>query len=202
VERVRREVAPEKQGGAVLFFNADTKSLETYVPEEGKFYNVQGNVVESIPPAGTAPYRTVYSLDGLTGEVKPRQRTVYNWYKLRQGYRLDEKTGRFVNARTGEVVPKEQALSLYVAGEDKTYDLAGNPIVRAQAKTPARFETEYRFDPLTGEVKKRLTRVYDRFAIKEGFALDKKTGQFIDKATGEVVPKETAVELRKASQEQ
>jgi hypothetical protein len=201
VEKVRREVPPEKQGGAVLFFNVDTKTLETYIPEEGKFYNLQGTVVDSIPPAGAAPYQTLYSLDSLTGEVKARQRTVNNRYKLRPGYRLDEKAGRFVNAKTGQAVPKEQALSLYVASEDKVYDLRGNLIVKPRASIAGQLVTEHYLDSLTGEVKTRLNRVYDRFVIKDGFTLDKKTGQFIDQATGQTVPRETAVEIRKASRE-
>jgi len=91
------------------------------------------------------------------------------------------------------------ALLVYVAGEDRLYDLRGNPITEPSAKMASQFETEHYFDPLTGQVKTRQKRVYDRFAIKEGFTLDKRTGQFINEETGQAVPRETAVEIRKAS---
>jgi hypothetical protein len=196
---VKREVSPEKQDGAALFFNADTKALETYVPGEGKFYNLQGAVVHAVEAAGAGPTQTVYYLDGLTGQVKSRQKTLNNRYKVRQGYQLDEKTGSFISAATGKAVPREEALSLYVAEEDSLCDLRGNVIGHSRPGGGGPFETEYYLDVSTGEVKARLKAVRDRFTIKDGFALDKKTGQFINKATGQAVPKETAIELRRAS---
>jgi hypothetical protein len=205
VERVKREVPPEKQSGSVVFFNGETKGLESYTPGEGKFCDLHGNVLHTIPPAGSGPYETVYFLDGLTGQVKPRQRTVHNRYTLKRGYKLDEKSGRFTNTETGAVVPREEAVALYVAKEGKQYDLQGNPIDPAQSrKTEGNYETvtEYHFDALTGEVTTRERRVYDRFVIKKGYGFDKRTGQFVRKDTGEVVPKETAVELIRASSAQ
>jgi hypothetical protein len=172
------------------------------VPGEGKFYDLQGNVVHAVTPAGTGPYETIHYLDPSTGEVKTAQRTISNRHKIRSGYKLDEKTGRFVNAKTGEAVPREQALSVYVAGEDKSYDLQGNLIPPRRRVTAEKYETEYYLDGVTGEVKTRPRHIHDRYVIKAGFGLDKKTGQFVEIATGQVVPKETAVEIKRASSAQ
>ena len=39
INTIKRTIAPDKQSGALVFFNKDTKGLESYVPSEGKFYD-------------------------------------------------------------------------------------------------------------------------------------------------------------------
>jgi hypothetical protein len=116
IDGIKRNIAPEKQGGALVFFNKDTKRLETYVPGEGKFYDLQGNLTFTMPSIDVAKdYKTIYYLDIMTGEVKARQEVVVDRYIIKQGYILDEETGHFINLATGEIVPKETAVELIEA---------------------------------------------------------------------------------------
>jgi len=197
---VMRAVPPEKQGGAALFFNSDTHKLEVYAPAEGKFYDLQGNLLGSIvkqaSPAGQ--YQTAHFLDPQTGEVRTRQKPVSNRYVVKNGYSLDEKTGRFIKHATGEAVSREEALEVYAPTEGKYYDLRGN-FVRAKSAERAVYGTEYRLDSQTGQVEARRRPVHDRYVLKKGYVLDRENGRFINDETGEVVPKEAAVELRQAS---
>ncbi len=116
VESVKREVPPDKQGGAVLFFNKDTKRLETYIPDEGKFYDLQGNLIDTMPTIEVATnYKTLYYFGRVTGEIKEVQRTIYDKYRIKKGFRLDRETGHFINTASGEIVPKETAIELIKA---------------------------------------------------------------------------------------
>jgi len=45
IERVSTEVPVDKQDGAVLFWNGDEKRLEIYLPEDGEFRDLQGNLL-------------------------------------------------------------------------------------------------------------------------------------------------------------
>jgi len=111
VESVKREVPPEKQGGAVLFFNKDTKRLETYVPSEGKFYDLQGNLIDTMPTIEVATnYKTLYYFDRITGDVKAAQRAIYDRYVIKKGFRLNRETGHFINRASGDIVPREVAV--------------------------------------------------------------------------------------------
>lgn len=113
IDTIKRTIAPEKQGGALVFFNTDTKRLESYVPGEGKFYDFQGNLLYTMPTTNVATdYKTIYYLDIFTGEVRTRQEVVSDTYIIKQGYRLDPQTGHFINMASGEIVPKEQAVEL------------------------------------------------------------------------------------------
>lgn|GEM_PF-1919955 len=199
VESVKRMVPPEKQGGAVVFFNNETKRLETYIPSEGRFYDLQGNVVYALPKPEvlTTGYQTAYYIDNFTGEVRARQKLAGPTYIIKKGFTLDEKTGQFMNTDTSEPASREEALEIYVRGEGNYYDLQGN-LIRSEPKAgEIQYSTQYYFDSLTGEVKQIRKPVYDRYVIKKGFNFDKNTGQFIDEATGEVVTKEKAIELKK-----
>jgi hypothetical protein len=200
IDRVKKEVYPDKQNGAALFFNADTKRLETYVASEGKFYDLQGNVTYAMPkiePATTI-YEAFHYVDRQTGMVETWQIPVQDKYKVKKGFTIDKKTGKFINRDTGEVVSREQALELYVPSKGNFYDLQGN-LVRSEPKEgEIQYVTEYYFDRLTGEVKPRRRAVVDRYVIKEGIKLDRKTGRFIDRASREVVPREKAIELKKS----
>lgn len=199
IDRIKKEVYPEKQNGAALFFNADTKRLETYIPSEGKFYDLQGNVTYTMPTIElpTTIYGAVYYLDRQTGMAESWQKPMEDRYRLKKGFTLDEITGQFINRDTGEIVQREQALELYVPSEGNFYDLQGNLVRSEPREGEIQYVTEYYFDRLTGEVKPRRRAIFDRYVIKEGFKFDKKTGEFIDKASGEIVPKETAIELVK-----
>jgi len=200
IDRVKKEVYPDKQNGAALFFNADTKRLETYVASEGKFYDLQGNVTYTMPkiePATTI-YEAFHYVDRQTGMVETWQIPVQDKYKVKKGFTIDKKTGKFISRDTGEVVQREQALELYIPSEGNFYDLQGN-LVRSEPKEgEIQYVTEYYFDRLTGEVKPRRRAIFDRYAIKEGFKLDRKTGRFIDRASGDVVPREKAIEMKKS----
>ncbi len=113
IDLIKVTISPDKQGGALVFFNKDTKSLETYVPNEGKFYDLQGNLAFTMPSIDVATeYKTHYYLDPLAGEVKARQEVAVDKYIVKKGFRLDEKTGHFINMATGEVVPIETAVEI------------------------------------------------------------------------------------------
>jgi len=117
VERVKREVPPAKQGGAALFFNSQTKRLETYVAAEGKFYDLLGNEVHSLSsPDVATQYEVEYYLSRDTGEVLPRQKVVVGRHMVKKGYRLDKKTGQFVDEKSGETVAKEVAVEIRNGG--------------------------------------------------------------------------------------
>jgi hypothetical protein len=46
--RVEREVPKEKQDGAVLFWNGQTCQFEVYLPEEGEFRDLAGNLLATV----------------------------------------------------------------------------------------------------------------------------------------------------------
>lgn len=111
IDGTKRVVPPEKQGGVVLFFNKDTKRFEVYVQREGKFYDLQGNLIYTMPSIDVATdYKTHYYLDIMTGEVKAIQEVVVDRYIIKKGYRLDPEKGHFINTASGEIVPKETAV--------------------------------------------------------------------------------------------
>jgi len=201
VDMVTRELLPGKEDGAALFFNKDTKRLETYVASEGKFYDLNGNVVYTLAKIElpTTKYQPIYFLDSLTGKICTRLSPVCNKYVLRKGFALDNKTGEFVNRTTGCVVPREEALVIYVPKDQKYYDLQGNLLRSEASEKQIEYKTEYHFDRLTGDVTPIRKPVRNIFVIRKGFTFNKQTGEFVDEATGEVVPKEMAIEVKEAS---
>lgn len=202
IYRIKDEVPPVKQGGAALFFNPDSRKLEIYVATEGRFYDLQGNVVDVLPQVEvpSAKYKTLYYVAPSTGEVMARQRSVKDRYKVRKGFELNRTSGEFINEGTGESATREEALEFYAASEGSWYDLEGR-FLRADVKEEdVEYVIEYDFDRLTGEVLARRKPVRDLYVIKKGFEFDKKTGEFKDRETGEVVDKEEAIELKKASE--
>jgi hypothetical protein len=56
---------------------------------------------------------------------------------------------------------------------------------------------EYVLDLRTGKARAEQKAVRDIYVVKEGFSLDKKTGELIDESTGEAVDKEVAIEVKK-----
>lgn len=110
---VKGTIPPDKQGGALVFFNKDTKRLEVYIQSEGKFYDLQGNLIYTMPSIEVATdYKTHYYLDIMTGEVKARKEVVVDKYAIKKGFRLDGETGHFINTVSGEIVPKEEAVEI------------------------------------------------------------------------------------------
>jgi hypothetical protein len=195
VEKVKKEVAPEKQDGAVLFFNKDTHQLETYVPAEGKFYNLNGTVVQALQ-AVVAParqYRPSYYLDRDSGQVKSFPKAVSNKYKLKSGYRLNEATGQFIDTHSGQVVAREQAVEFYNAAEQTFYDLRGRAVRSERDQKPVEYATQYYFDKQTGEVKQMRRPVRQTYTLREGFHFDKKSGRFTEEATGKTVTAQEAL---------
>ncbi|MCD6291522.1 MAG: hypothetical protein J7M34_13545 [Anaerolineae bacterium] len=51
IERVKKEVLPDKLNGAVLFFNGDQGQLELFLPIKGEFRSLDGKVLETVKPS-------------------------------------------------------------------------------------------------------------------------------------------------------
>lgn len=103
IDRVKAEVPASKQGGAAMFFNQDTHKMETYVPSKGKFYDVLGKLLYTMPaPDVVLEERTrSWFLDSVTGEIKPHLSVIAKKYKVKEGYELDGPTGRIFAVSTG-----------------------------------------------------------------------------------------------------
>jgi hypothetical protein len=113
IDNAKAVVPMNKQNGAVLFFNKDRTKLEIYNQSEGKFYDLQGNLLHTMPTIEAATdYKTIYYLDIMTGEVKTIQEVLHDKYVIKKGYRLDPETGHFTNMASGEIVPKETAVEI------------------------------------------------------------------------------------------
>jgi hypothetical protein len=48
VDRVAAEVPEEKQDGAVLFWNGEDKRFEVYLPDDGEFRDLDGNLLDTV----------------------------------------------------------------------------------------------------------------------------------------------------------
>lgn len=100
--RVAREVTPEKQGGAVLYFEHTSKRLEIYVPAEGAYYDLAGKILLVIsPPKAAVTIGTRYRFDAETGEVVAQQTVTRPRYTLRKGYVFDTTDGQFYRLSSG-----------------------------------------------------------------------------------------------------
>ena len=199
IDRSKKEVPPAKQGGAAVFLNEDTKQLEAYVASEGKFYDLAGNLVHTLASIElpTTSYELAYHLDISTGQVKASDKPVRDRYVIKQGYQLDAQTGQFVNASTGQVVPRDEALELYAASERTYYDLQGHVLRTETPEQDREYRTKYYFDSSTGQVKARQVPIRDVYVIKRGFTFDDTTGEFTNTDTGNPVPKEIAIERKR-----
>ena len=152
---VKTEVPPDKQSGAAMFFNKDTKKVESYVASEGKFYDTEGNVIHQLDEVvePTTKYETVYHFDKATGQIKSTQKAVEDEYRIKTGYSLDSKTGKFVNKENGNAVSREEALEIYAASEGKIYDLDHNFLRNADKKETAEIAAAGNFNDLTSRIK-------------------------------------------------
>ena len=113
IELAKATIPPNKQDGAALFFNKETKRLEIYVQSEGKFYDLQGNLIFSLPePVVATTFKTRrYHLDTRTGEVRELQKVEAKRWRVKEGYEFDTETGKFYKYSidlVNEVVTKEE----------------------------------------------------------------------------------------------
>jgi len=96
IERVKKEVLPDKLNGAVLFFNGDRGQLELFLPSKGEFRTLNGEVLETMEPI-TQTFETEdrYYFDEETGEIKSyKVRKPARKYRLKPDHELDHKTGK------------------------------------------------------------------------------------------------------------
>jgi len=113
IELAKATIPPNKQDGAALFFNKERKRLEIYVQSEGKFYDLQGNLIFSMPePLVATTFKTRrYHLDTRTGEVRELQTVDAKSWRLKEGYEFDTETGKFYKHSidlVNQVVTKEE----------------------------------------------------------------------------------------------
>jgi len=113
IELATATIPPNKQDGAALFFNKETKRLEIYVQSEGKFYDLQGNLIFSLPePVVATTFKTRrYHLDTRTGEVRELQTVDAKRCRVKEGYKFDTETGKFYKLIldfVNQVVTKEE----------------------------------------------------------------------------------------------
>ncbi|MBN2591548.1 MAG: hypothetical protein JXA96_16905 [Sedimentisphaerales bacterium] len=136
IDRIKKEVPPDKQNGAALFFNKETKRLETYVASEGKFYDLEGNIIYELAQVvePTIKYETAYRFDSTTGQTLPILRPVQEKFHIKKGYKLDDKTGNFINSNTKQVASREESLEIYASSEGKVYDLQHNFVRNIEKK--------------------------------------------------------------------
>jgi len=96
IERVKKEVLPDKLNGAVLFFNGEQDQLELFLPRKGEFRSLDGKILETVKPI-TETFETEdrYYLDEETGEIKSYQvRKPARKYRLKPDHELDPLTGK------------------------------------------------------------------------------------------------------------
>jgi len=96
INRVKKEVLPDKLNGAVLFFNVDQGQLEIFLPSKGEFQALNGEVLETVDPI-TQTFETEdrYYLDEETGEIKNYQaKKRVKRYRLKPDHELDPLTGK------------------------------------------------------------------------------------------------------------
>jgi len=112
VERIKKEVLPDKLNGAVLFFNGDRSQLELFLPNKGEFRSLDGKVLETVEPI-TQTFGTEdrYYFDEDTGELKTyKAKKAIRKYRLKPDHELDPRTGKIkhkikeIDSKTGEEV--------------------------------------------------------------------------------------------------
>jgi len=120
VELIKKEVPPSKLGGAVLFFNGERQSLELFIPLKGEFRSLNGELLEKTDPiTQTFEVEQRYYFDEETGEVKSYEVKKYpRKYKLKEGYRFDNITGKFKKVVKEKVGGKEKEVEIEVEKEE------------------------------------------------------------------------------------
>jgi len=96
IDRVKKEVLPDKLNGAVLFFNGEQGQLELFLPSEGEFRTLDGKVLETVKPISkTFETEDRYYLDEETGEIKSyKVKKLARKYRLKPNHELDPLTGK------------------------------------------------------------------------------------------------------------
>jgi len=96
IDRVKKEVLPDKLNGAVLFFNGDQGQLELFLPSKGEFRSLDGKVLEKVEPImQTFETENYYYLDTDTGEIKTyKAKKRVKRHRLKPDHELDHKTGK------------------------------------------------------------------------------------------------------------
>jgi len=116
--------------------------------------------------------------------------------KVRQEVPVDKQGGAalFFNKDTDR-------LEAYVATEGKFYDLQGSVVGQMPKVEPAAipYENRYLLDTKTGQPMKWHKPICDRYALKAGFTLDERSGQFVNTADREILTREQALELHSAA---
>jgi len=96
IDRVKKEVLPDKLTGAVLFFNGDLGRLELFLPSRGEFRSLDGEVLETVKPiTQTFETKDRYYFDEDTGEIKSyKVKKKVKRYRLKPDHELDPLTGK------------------------------------------------------------------------------------------------------------
>lgn len=106
VDRIKRNIPADLLDGCALFYNEEADQMELYLPAKGEFRDLQNNILDRITPI-IETFKVVdkYYLDEDTGEVLcikvPNSQN--KKYRLKSGYRLDGKTGKFYNKADIEI---------------------------------------------------------------------------------------------------
>ncbi|MCD6154236.1 MAG: hypothetical protein J7J22_00385, partial [Candidatus Verstraetearchaeota archaeon] len=130
IDRVKKEVLPDKLNGAVLFFNGDRGQLELFLPSKGEFRSLDGRVLETVKPI-TQTFETEdrYYFDENTGEIRSyKVKKLARKYRLKPDHELDPLTGKVKrkikekkkDSKTGEKIEEiigEEEVSLEEAIE-------------------------------------------------------------------------------------
>jgi hypothetical protein len=117
--RVSREVGPNKQIGAALYWNGQTGQLEVYVASKGAYYDLSGKLLASITPpvVADATVTRSYRIDPTTGTIGLRETVQAPRWQVKPGYRFNSATGVFTKIgsdanATPVTVSLEEALEL------------------------------------------------------------------------------------------
>jgi len=103
---------PSKQDGAAMFFNKETKLMEVYIQSEGKFYDLNGNLLETVAVKKRNDTEKIYLFNRKTGEIEERQKLKkkkQDVWKIKRGLKFNKKTGEFVD-KEGKKINKEEAI--------------------------------------------------------------------------------------------
>ena len=110
----KSQIPSDKLTGAMMFYNGETDQMELFFPTKGEFRSLATNkVLEVVEPIVAFDSIDSYYVDRNTGVVRKRQaRKTREVYEVKDGYALDETTGKFIKADTEEEVSKEGALKI------------------------------------------------------------------------------------------
>ena len=115
-QKVKVGVPVSRIGGAVMFFNSVVNRFEVYRPLAGKYYDLQGSLLETlaVPVYAATEVTKSFYLNRVTGEVEYFARPVLQVYKIKEGFRLDSKTGKVYSTKTedGELVNDKEELDI------------------------------------------------------------------------------------------